>query len=812
MTSTTDPSEPTQSTDAASADPEPEQAADTPASDISNFSDAYKEQAVDEEEIKEKSVDQVAEVSDDYAMTFDSDGEEVADSLDVAAAQVEQPAVLQPATIPVIDCNQSISIESSSNDVPQNGQFENPTQNNSSSLPAPIEAPSNHSTSPAVQAPVSTAPDPSNQYENIANGGVDIQQLLDNITANAERNEAASAQSPSSQNANSSYPKPSVALPAHSSLPPRPLAQNYAQNEDMQKYHAGPPGMYRDPTGGLPPPPSSSFRQPMQSTASPNSPSFNQFGPPGQLKGEQGDEVDDIDARWGPEVQAKYDAFLERERKNVTEGLWERFEKDSRLFLGNLPSEKVTKRDLFHVFHKYGDLAQVSIKQAYGFVQFHTAESCRRALQKEQGVEVRGRKIHLEVSKPQKNSRNAQQQQNNARQDRSPDRAQQSRGGQRRNNGNRNGNDSYDGRSEPRDDYGRQSRMRRSPSPPRGAFRGRDDYGGRGRDSYNNRDARRSRSRSPYNNRDNIRYRERSPSPRRNQMQEPELQIPRRDWDKVPDVQIIMMEQLDRGFVEWVEKQFINRGLKTEVMILSPRVSLEAVIQRQILENVHAVSQLTVQSQRFNRIPIQVFKRRGTAEVQWEEYENLEPHIAAELVVREKNSQPPPQAPPIPAPYPPPQQYAPPPDPRYAPAPSFPAAPNLPATTIDQNTLQSLLGSLKAHTQNAPAVAANSAVNLAGNQAVDLAALIGGLQNQQRQQQPTPNAYAPPPVHSYSPLPGQAQQPSYMQQPGQIPQQSYMPQPGQIPQQGYMPQSAPPPRENDQQVQNIMATFMRNRQ
>jgi RNA recognition motif-containing protein len=61
--------------------------------------------------------------------------------------------------------------------------------------------------------------------------------------------------------------------------------------------------------------------------------------------------------------------------------------------LGNLPSEKVTKRDLFHVFHKYGELAQVSIKQAYGFIQFHTAEPCSRALQREQGAEVRGRKM-----------------------------------------------------------------------------------------------------------------------------------------------------------------------------------------------------------------------------------------------------------------------------------------------------------------------------------------------------------------------------------------------------------------------------------
>lgn len=61
--------------------------------------------------------------------------------------------------------------------------------------------------------------------------------------------------------------------------------------------------------------------------------------------------------------------------------------------IGNLPTEKVTKRDLFHVFHKHGKLAQISIKQAYGFVQFLEAASCYAALAAEQGEIIRGRKI-----------------------------------------------------------------------------------------------------------------------------------------------------------------------------------------------------------------------------------------------------------------------------------------------------------------------------------------------------------------------------------------------------------------------------------
>lgn len=61
--------------------------------------------------------------------------------------------------------------------------------------------------------------------------------------------------------------------------------------------------------------------------------------------------------------------------------------------IGNLPSEQVTKQDLFYAFYKYGRLAQISIKQAYGFVQFHDVAACHNALKQEQGAEIRGRKM-----------------------------------------------------------------------------------------------------------------------------------------------------------------------------------------------------------------------------------------------------------------------------------------------------------------------------------------------------------------------------------------------------------------------------------
>lgn len=60
---------------------------------------------------------------------------------------------------------------------------------------------------------------------------------------------------------------------------------------------------------------------------------------------------------------------------------------------GNLASEQVTKRDVFHIFHRYGRIAQISIKQAYGFVQYYTAEACQAALINQEGADLRGKKI-----------------------------------------------------------------------------------------------------------------------------------------------------------------------------------------------------------------------------------------------------------------------------------------------------------------------------------------------------------------------------------------------------------------------------------
>ena len=62
-------------------------------------------------------------------------------------------------------------------------------------------------------------------------------------------------------------------------------------------------------------------------------------------------------------------------------------------YIGNLFTEKVSKRHIFDIFSKYGRLAQISMKNAYGFVQFIDPGCSTRAMQAEEGTELGGRKI-----------------------------------------------------------------------------------------------------------------------------------------------------------------------------------------------------------------------------------------------------------------------------------------------------------------------------------------------------------------------------------------------------------------------------------
>ncbi|KAF2835914.1 hypothetical protein M501DRAFT_1007738 [Patellaria atrata CBS 101060] len=619
--------------------------------------------------------------------------------------------------------------------------------------------------------------------------GMDIQALLDNLNSSnppaAPPSADPSVQSAAPTNLTSS----SSALPGNPSLPPRPPPQekpathpNYAPGDDIRQYHPhsqkNPGASYRA-QGALPAlntnatgvgmnPVSATYQQPTPKSAShkqsPSSGIYRQREPIDR-RGER-EPPDEDDVPWGPDVQREYDEFLRDERVYVTEGQWDKFPPNSRLFIGNLPTEKVTKRDLFHVFHKHGKLAQISLKQAYGFVQFLEADACYEALQEEQGMMVRGRKMHLEISKPQKNARNAD---GNARggarrRSRSPDYT-------------RGGTGSQQG---PRavDRYTSDANMRGPNASPRSRDfrRGRDDYRpgrspsprgygrNRSRDRYDGR--RRSRSRSPYGYRD----RHRSPTPRRDV--EDDLPLPYRAPRDVPEVQLLVLDNLDRAFITYVEDILRGRDIHVDVLLLSPRLDEAAVVRRQILEGVLGVSKLTYKSQQTGKIPLQLFDRRAGADnVQFTEYDNLDPSICAELVIQAKQTH---AAPSVS--YAPPQvSYGLPPPIPHQQAPVAPAGTDISniVSSLTSPDLQKLLGAL----QQPPSQAAQRQAPPPSTIAPDLTRLLSNTAplNQQGnsrypQQMPQPSqAYNP-----YGSVPGNPHLASILSNvpPSATPQQS----------------------------------------
>ncbi|KAF1844068.1 uncharacterized protein K460DRAFT_289229 [Cucurbitaria berberidis CBS 394.84] len=558
--------------------------------------------------------------------------------------------------------------------------------------------PYSHDNAYAAQlAPAQSTQGTHYQTEAHAATSVDVQALLDSLTP--ATNNAPSGQYASQVSAQSQPNASASSLSTTSNLPPRPPAQdksathsNYSPNDDIRSFH---PYSQRPPTtqqrGNSQAPPLNMQRQdfttvPRPGVQSPTSPGQGQ-----RQLAQRSETPDDEDIRWPPEINRKYEEFLDQERKFVTEGQWDQFPMGSRLFIGNLPTEKVTKRDIFHRFYRHGRLAQISIKQAYGFVQFLDSESCRRALDAEQGQAVRGRKMHLEISKPQRNTKAKVEPQptGTRRRSRSPDYTRGGTGPTPR-DGRYGGSPlsprDRERRFRDRDDY----RPMRSPSPrgPSRGMRSRD----RSRDRFDTRY--RSRSRTPPR-------RHRSPSPRRGYTEDG-LDLPRRLPHEVPDIQILVLnESLPRDFIRYVEDAFRSQNLRSNVLILSGRFPEPAVVRRQILEGVLAIVRLDTTGLSKGKVSVQIFDRRGGANnVQFNEYADLDPTTASLLVSNAKQSQSQPVQPvqpPAPSygfPTPNVPQYSQPATTNFPPAPTSQANVSNLITSLDPASLSQLLSAM----------------------------------------------------------------------------------------------------------------------
>ncbi|KAG5970981.1 hypothetical protein E4U58_000380 [Claviceps cyperi] len=609
--------------------------------DDDSFNDPYGEEPQDAVSDQPKPQQNALDSNDDYAKTFDSPIEPEAEETNENEAHMSTSSTSQ-----ISEENSTLTDQSTVNQSEAHPPIAHDPPTTSSAMPSASDWRQNAQPEPAADAPAPAhqlqkeqekenqpaQTEPANEtgagvLEQQSSSSLDIQKLVADLTAPSgdaklDHDPAALPTESEPPTGSASLPS-STALPSPSSLPPRPpqpysAAPSYAAQHHplggipnasaahpnsgqlSSSYHAGgAPGTCTDSAISLPPPPNGM-----------NVLSYS-AQPANGYPSDQGHDVD---------YQRQWDQFMADERQYMSEAKWDRFPDGSRIFIGNLSSDKVSKRDVFDLFYRYGRLAQISLKSAYGFVQYHTAEEGRGAMENLQGTEIKGRRIHLEISRLQDKSKKDRH--------RSPDRGRGRDGGRR--------NDKHGHQN--RDDY----RPGRNHSPRRNDYHHtRDDsFGGRDRSYSDSGRGARGRSRSPgYTRNDRDNYRRRSPSPPGRSRLEPELELPRRYGADVPDVQIILQPDVNRDFVGWVEGAFKTKGLKTEVMYLHPRFPKDQVIQRQAAEGVHAVVDLDIRAQNLGRIPAQVFDRsNGINNVRFDQYIDLDPGTAAEVISRAKGA------------------------------------------------------------------------------------------------------------------------------------------------------------------------------
>ncbi|XP_046396331.1 nuclear receptor coactivator 5 [Ischnura elegans] len=67
----------------------------------------------------------------------------------------------------------------------------------------------------------------------------------------------------------------------------------------------------------------------------------------------------------------------------------------SRIFVGNIPTADMTKKDLEDVFSKYGSVVGITLNKGFGFVQYEDDNSALEAIKQEHGAPYRGKQMDV---------------------------------------------------------------------------------------------------------------------------------------------------------------------------------------------------------------------------------------------------------------------------------------------------------------------------------------------------------------------------------------------------------------------------------
>jgi hypothetical protein len=244
----------------------------------------------------------------------------------------------------------------------------------------------------------------------------------------------------------------------------------------------------------------------------------------------------------------------------------------SRIFVGNLASSDITEADIRTIFQPYGKIEVITLKSTYGFVQYDNPDSCARALQNENGRMIKGVRLELDLSKasnakPPGRGRGEQRFDPYKRED----------GGRGRGMGRGRGRRSASPGPNYPPPFHPMPPPRRGPPPPAPGY---------GAPQYD----------APYDR------------PYRTSM-EPDGEYARR-YAQPPFCQILVLDDLDRNFVGFVEGALKRAQITVEAMALPPHVQIRTAVLQKIREGVRAVIFLERKHEQYGRVSLQVFEPR----------------------------------------------------------------------------------------------------------------------------------------------------------------------------------------------------------
>ncbi|XP_057702893.1 nuclear receptor coactivator 5 isoform X2 [Corythoichthys intestinalis] len=291
-------------------------------------------------------------------------------------------------------------------------------------------------------------------------------------------------------------------------------------------------------------------------------------------------------------------------------------EMERRIFVGNLPTSDMDKKDLINLFSPYGKICGVSLLRGYGFVQFERVEEAESAKLAQKGRIYKGYKIDVNMAVERRSAKPHSQQSPPRRafggygdgkeprpRSRSPVNPRESRDRDSRDPRDRDNREGRDGRGSP----GREPRPGSHPRDHEYRFRGSDgrdkdlrgprdpaynrvDYdrhyrgGNPGDDYYRRKDEPfRDQYRNPWNGRrevedDRVRPEER----RRNELYRQyyeELQR-RQETDRPVDCSVIVVNKAqNREYAETVGRKVHDLGMVVDLIFLNTEVSLTQALE-----------------------------------------------------------------------------------------------------------------------------------------------------------------------------------------------------------------------------------------